>query len=362
MIRLIRISLLLSLIMTFSLDMNAGDPLLGDLSFLSAKFKTSSSGDKYKGNSLRIYRDKKGNMRHIGYKIFDESILSVSSDSMILQFLERYLLLLDVIGENESASLRMNDDHVSFVKGSRKNLFSEAAENANVSVVKNFSSEKREILVVISHDNIEPSVILSFPFSYELILGRKRNELEASFQQMLGMMPATLKDTLPMPEIELVDSAVWGSRDFRYYQLPELNDRTYYTKKENDDTTPIFDDEFIEKTSANLFMGGVSAHRQMQILQKLYGFKETGFVSSVGQWINYCRTNGLQLYFATEKEFSDHILANVTAVHPGLMYMHLLLVEIPCDVASNDKSVIKGSIRTFIPTHNLKNLFPEQEN
>lgn len=343
-------------------SISAGDPHCGDLQQLFSKFAALNDNEpSFKGVPLRVSYSEGGTLRNIGYRIFDDSYLNQSDDSILFNFVERYLLLLDVLGENENVFQRMADDHVSFLKGDRIKLIDCAKKNKDVSIVKNFSREKKEILFILSEGE-DPEVIMSFPPSYELILGKKRGELENSFRETLYSMPRAFPEFQPLSEIEKLDTKTWSSSNLKSYLHPELNNRTYYYKSDKGTIVPIFSDSVPVYSAANLFLGVVSEDRIMNISMKLYGFKEEGLVTTISQWLNYCRSNELDIYFAVEKEFSDHLLANITVAHPSLMYMHLLTVEIPLDIVSNDKSKIVGTIRTFIPTHNLNLLYQENEN
>lgn len=335
----------------------AEDYPLGDINYVKSKVGNS---DSFNGTPLRNILNSDGAPCHQGYRIFDSQVLSSSPDSLVLKFLERYLLLLDVLESDAVAARRMDDDHVVFVKGDRKSMMKLAESDIDISIEKKEWSQKKEISVFMGKPGNAPEVVVSFPPSYELLLGMTRRELEEEFPKSLGRASNLIPDSIPMTDIEPIDSLVWGSSSFQWFEHHDLNNRTYFNK-DRGKVSPVFNDSLPAYSAANLFMGISGEDRTLNVNQQLYGFKESGVVTSVAQWINYCRDNGLITYFAVEKEFPDHILGFVSAVNPSLMYIHLLSIEIPLDLASNKKAMIKGKIRTFIPTHNLKTLYQENE-
>lgn len=354
-------ALILSVILSSlaTMDMKAGDHPSGDLRLLMSKFDKESAN---KGIPVRVSKNGNGDIIEIGYRIFNDNILSSFPDSLILRFIERYLLVLDVVESKESPVRRMADDHVVFIKGNRNDIFKAAQKDIDISIEKRYSTQKREILVFLSNRDKDVDIVMSFPPSYELLLGQTRSELENAFPKMLLGKDAARKGQLKIPETEEYKPGILGSAQYNTYHHPGLNDRAYFSYDSTGALSPVFSDSFPEESAANLFIGYADADRMINLNQKLYGFKETGLTTSVGQWISYCRDNGLDMYFGVEKTFPDHLLALITAVHPELMYIHLLSVEIPLDIACNPHSVINGKISTFIPTHNLKSLYEEQEN
>lgn len=359
MIRGIHIILMLILSSLSAIGMKAEDLPPGDLNFLASYFDKKDAA--YRGFPLRIVRNNSGEINRIGYHIFDDGVLSAHPDSTVLQFVERYLLLLDVIEPKESAVQRMADDHVWFLKGAMSDFFKVMNGNVEISIEKRYSSHKREILLFLTSAEKNVNIAMSFPPSYELILGHTRRELEETFPEILLGYDSSLTDEIVTPDLEEMTPDILASSHYNTYQHERLNDRCYFSRNDSGNLSAVFSNSNPEESAANLFMGYAGNDRLVNLNQKLYGFKETGVTTSVAQLINYCRGNGMNMYFGVEKTFDDHILALVTAVHPDLMYLHLLSVEIPLDIAENSHAVINGKISTFIPTHNLKTLYQEQE-
>lgn len=335
----------------------ADDLPVGDINYVVSKI---GDKDRFNGKTLRSIFTPDGINRHQGYRIFNDQIMSTSPDSLVLNFIERYLLLLDLLGNDAVAAQRMADDHVVFISGSRKDLIDMTDDDLDISIERRGWSQKREIMVLLGKPGSQNKVVMTFPPSYELVLGMTRRELEEEFPVSLAKSSSEINCMVSIPETQQIDSVVCGSSSFEWFEHEELNNRTYY-RMENDELSPICSDSMPGLSAANLFNGALEEDRTMNLMQQLYGFKENGIVTSVSRWLNYCHDNGLTTYFAVEKEFPDHLLAFVTAVHPTLMYLHLLSLEIPLDVASNKNVMINGKVRTFIPTHNLQTLYQEKD-
>lgn len=201
---------------------------------------------------------------------------------------------------------------------------------------------------------------IEFPVNFELLTRRTRSELERGMPIMLksASTEIQLPDKPRISDLEK-EGEIYLDGGMNYY-LESLTDRTYYRDADGW-ASAIFDNAEKQRSAANLLLGATEEQRRLELVQKLYGFKEQRISTNSGQWLNYCRDNDLKLYFSVEKEAEDGILALVIAENGTLMYNHLLSVLIPHDFVSNPKSALKGTLTAFIPTHNLEDLYEKRE-
>ena len=98
----------------------------------------------------------------------------------------------------------------------------------------------------------------------------------------------------------------------------------------------------------------------MHIEQSVYGGEIISYDIKLSQWLNYCKEQDYQVYFAIEEVREDGMLAIVVAHCQELNYNHLASVLIPNDFVIKPQTVLKAKITPFIPTHNVKNLYQQQ--
>lgn len=73
---------------------------------------------QYKGRQLRVRTNALGDVSHIGYKIFHNQIVALYENQALFDFLERYLLELDLHLDGKTTQQRMDVDRVVVKEGS----------------------------------------------------------------------------------------------------------------------------------------------------------------------------------------------------------------------------------------------------
>lgn len=319
--------------------------------------KTDPALTCYRGHALRVRHNEDGELRSIGYRLFDDCMME--RDSLEFDFLERYFLMLDATTPSAERKQRMADDKVRIVKGTESDLF----RMAGAGIAKEKSRVDGKLKVTVKGVSQDGSVFsgVEFPISYELMMRCSRAELENELPQSLKLSSVSIEGC-KAPNLEGVEpdsDGIYTCGGLSYY-LESLTDQTYF-KSVGKDGVAIFSNEDKQRSAANLLLGAVAEPRRLELIQKLYGFKDRRISTTVGQWLNYCKKNEMKLYFAVEKEAGDGVLALVIAVNSKLMYNHLLSVLIPHDFVNNPKSTLKGTLTTFIPTHNVDDLYEQRD-
>lgn len=318
--------------------------------------KSDPNLENYRGHALRVRQNDNGELISIGYRLFDDAMMG--ADSLELDFIERYFLMLDATTPAAERKQRLKDDKVNILKGTESDIF----RFADSGIEKGTKRVDGKPQVSIKARNGEGDVfsIIEYPVSFELMTRQTRSELENN-------LPIRVKSQSKMvlsawsPDLEGIEPDSEGrfvNGGLSYY-LESLTDQTYFEALPGE-VKAIFKDEDRQRSAANLMLGAVNEERRLELIQKLYGFNEQRISTSVGQWLNYCRENGMKLYFAVEKEAEDGILGLVIAVNGKLMYNHLLSVLIPHDFVTNPSSVLKGTLTAYIPTHNLDELYEQR--
>lgn len=351
--------LLLSLGMTEAIVAQTSVPMPAsrEAQMVAKEIKKSDPNlENYRGHALRVRHNGNGELVSIGFRLFEDAMME--ADSLELDFIERYFLMLDATTPVTDRKQRMSDDKVSFLKGTESDIFRLANSGIDKGVKKVDGKPQGVIRARDSEGNV--FLIIEYPVSFELMTRQSRAELENNIPIKLKSLPKSV-ERVASPDLEGVDFDSEGrfvNGGLSYY-LESLTDQTYYEVLV-DEVKAIFKENERQKSAANLMLGAIAETRRLELVQKLYGFNEQRISTSVGQWLNYCRENGMKLYFAVEKEAEDGILALVIAVNGKLMYNHLLSVLIPHDFVNNPNSVLKGTLTAYIPTHNLDELYEQR--
>lgn len=76
----------------------------------------------FKGKPLRIRTNDLGDISHIGYKLFNNQLMEAYGPSPVFDFMERYLLELDLPQDDKTLQQRMEVDNVAISEGNASML------------------------------------------------------------------------------------------------------------------------------------------------------------------------------------------------------------------------------------------------
>lgn len=287
-------------------------------------------------------------------RLFSNEIRGVASNQqvIVMDFMERYFS--ELLKKSQADMLtQMADDKVFFRKGKPADL-RKVLEDMSVSIslvdkfyIVNWTKEEKSFVTVV------------FPAQFDLIFGMRQDEAQNQLKDAIACVQH--KRILPNPPGDLVKEkgGIFVSRN-SHFELESLNDARYYQLAGNE-YTPIFSSAFKEYSAANLFQGLIpSEGYRLYIEQTVYGMKKSTYTITLSQWLDYCAWLGLKVYFAVEEEREDGLLAIVLVHSEDFNFNHLLSVVIPDNFTANHNAVLKAKLTSYIPTHNLKDLYQKE--
>ena len=290
-----------------------------------------------------------------GISLFSDEIRQSSGQmGVVMDFLERYFTELEKY-DVQSQKIRMYDDKVFFTDGNIGNL-KQISDTMPLSI-----SCREQHFFVKWTNNGQPFISIVFPAQFELIMGLNQDEAKKRFKSMvLDAIPVDYEQFIPEYEsLSIINDSI-SSFQTNYFELESLNDASYYHKNDGE-WEPLYDPIYPEYSAANLLRGQIdSVDYQMHIEQSVYGGEIISYDIKLRQWLNYCKEQDYQVYFAIEEVREDGMLAIVVAHCQELNYNHLASVLIPNDFVIKPQTVLKAKITPFIPTHNVKNLYQQQ--
>ena len=285
----------------------------------------------------------------------------VKSDcpSVVYDFMERYLFEIDSLqGKGINVDQRLQDDKVVFVNGLAASARTITPDMAFV--VRKTDDKYYEVAWSDSQGKVVLDVV--FPMQYELLLGKPKIDIEKEFRETLIESSAYTPLACTADIMTYAEDSCLSSIPAHHYYVESLNNATYYKSVQDSvgmHYVPVFCDSDKWHSAANLFQGHIDsiAGYTLYIEQNLYGFKKVQYKVTLQQWLAYCQSMKLNVYFAIEEEREDGLKALLVAQCQDLGFNHMMSVIIPNDFVTNRETVFKASLNAYIPTQNVKDLY-----
>ena len=290
-----------------------------------------------------------------GLKLFSPEMKEAAPKTqvVVMDFLERYFGKELSSQRQTTREHKMADDKVFFRKGKPSDLY-QVADTMPFSI--NLLDRYYEVNWMKA-DN--PFVTIVFPAQYDLLLGAQKDDATKKFKDAILAAPQRTIDLKTPPDLQQLNGALYKAKGDTL-ELASLSDALYY-KKVHEDYHPVFNNEYLAYSAANLFHGLIpNRDYRMYVEQSVYGMTTINYTISLSQWLNYCAEWGLKVFFAVEEERGDGILALLIAQSKELGYHHLLSVVIPDKFVTDQNAVLKVRLTPYIPVHNVKNLYQKQ--
>lgn len=291
------------------------------------------------------------------FHLFSDEVKN-DNPSVVYDFLERYLYETDsIMKEGVDVSQKLYDDKVLFTNGDAS-----VACNITPEMPFNMSSTENKYYEVAWTDAAGETVLsMAFPMQYELLLGKPKIELEKTIKDEIYAAEGFNLVESPETATEKQEDGCMMTQPVENYYVNSLNTATYYRSTAAGSLRPVFDDADKWHSAANLFLGCIDKAEQytLYVEQNVYGFKKQSFTMKLSQWLAYCQSMKLKLFFTVEEERKDGLKALVIAQSEDLNFNHMMSITIPDTFVSNPKSMIKATLNAYIPTQNVKNLYQQ---
>lgn len=279
---------------------------------------------------------------HLGLPLFVEN--SEYPYSYIFRFIERFTLYAKLLPPTERRHL-LSDNKVQM----------DLEKVAAVDSATDFSLNSDETTFYA----VWPNCKMSFPKDFHLIMGLNKKESDLFFQQrLMDYCNSHEKQTIKRIPIAMpTDSLSFQVEKGEYYIIREMNSNRYFLNIGNGKRLPVFGDKYASESVSNMFQQLVNADFTIHITQNLYNYKRVEYSLPLSTFTNFCASDGCQTYVGIEEEDVDKVKAVVVYHNDFFAYNHLLYIEVERKVLSDQSGEINGTLYSYIPTHNLKNLF-----
>lgn len=299
-----------------------------------------------------------GQVREGALHLFSDEVKTAAS-TIVYDFLERYLYEISQSKRGYDFYQKMADDKVVVRDGSLNNI-----GRLSPSVPFSLTRYEDKGYYVCWTDTMGHMLLsMQFPLQFELLLGKKKEDLERAFKEELKSYSRTFSpDTLDIPlTVVEGEEGVLQPASVSHYYVKSLNTATYFQKGDGV-LDPIYDPSDKWHSAANLFQGAINScyNYTLHIEQALYGFQKQSFTIVLPQWLNYCREKKLCVYFGIEEERKDGLKALLIAQNRDLGYNHMFSILLPDNFVEKRDAILKVIANTYIRTDNVKDLYNER--
>lgn len=307
-----------------------------------------------------------GEVCHIGYSVFTP-MQRKALPTEPLNFIERYALLLDVPTRRlRTLQQQLEEDKVMFTKGSFKTLPTFINDTTFSISLQNESSKCH---VLTWNKDGETVCQVFFPLQYELLAGMPLEEIEQGVKRRIMRTAIPQADTLQLLE----DSTLLPSLTKEYYlrrgdsyYFAELNSNKYYEKVAQKEVHRslyrlLFNHRYRRESLANILTTtDVPNNYRLKVKQRTYNYTDSIFEVPLTQWISFCINEGCTPYFALISEDGNTADCELVMNNWQLGYNHVMRLKVDISDMDSRSGLITARLNAYIPTHNIKYLFKEQ--
>jgi len=306
------------------------------------------------GRKVKLRYDK-GCVQSLGYDLFTDD-MKHAIQSPVLDFLERYFLLLDHPHVDRPRNRMAREDRFRFVVGS-------CATVATIQPGDEFSFNYEQKNYLVSWKRKGKTILsVVFPANHELISGETKIEAEHNIESDILSVNTSSNDVVFESDLRPTMQRNYLVKKGNSFLNDLFSSDLYYCKYQ-DSLILVSDPNHPLETTANMLLSlSFQPTRKLLIEQQLYGFKRKEFEISLNQWIAYCQASGCVLYYGIEAFDNQQIKATVIAVNEAENYNHILSAQIPVSTLSDKSIPINANLFSFVPMHNVKSLFGKYNN
>ena len=314
---------------------------------------------------LSVEYNDNSEIKHLGVSLFDKETKNYFGET-ICNFHERIFLELILLSDIEMNKI---------CKEYGINIFAEDVTGNQILSKKDLNSilhfiKQDEIQYILVKDSLmwtstwkdkTRKIEINFPATFSLLSGTDKKEADILFEQEITKysakkIPQALL-LLNRKDLELADNGFFVKKGKSMF-IKSMMSNLYFRYKQGDGYSLVFDSRYPLESLSNLFMHpDINAKKlTINVEHKTYG--------------NESKTNNLNLYdflLFLDKDFETYIgieqytseQLKFTILFRNLYYNchHLLYVETTPNTIFESKGTLKGTLYTYIPNHNIKDMF-----
>lgn len=191
--------------------------------------------------------------------------------------------------------------------------------------------------------------------SYEDIMGKNKIELENEF---ISTIRKGIHSCYPFnpADYERAGGLFYIKNGSEYYAEHIRNDS--YAIKKGKEIVPLLDASYPQESVMTLFTTPAAARNfDIELHHHKYGFAEDIVTINLSDLLASCIEAGCIPFVGIEKCEKDAITASVFLVNEACGYNHIMKVTLRPSLLRTASGCISADLYTYIPTHNISDLF-----
>lgn len=323
-------------------------------------------------NRLRVTKAPSGCIAHIGLVLFPENIVR-DNPSPVYAFVERYLLELYLSQENPTPEQRLKEDRVTLHfaghedRPLRENIACRLPHfQKNTSLLVLTDNHRYSVSI---YEDSQLQLFIRFPIRYELLWGMNKVEAENGFYESLlrhrmpAHTPGNLLSTDEQTSLEAGERGLFISPGDSY-MIPSVNSDRFYRLTAEGKYVPVYDKAHAEESLRNLFLlPELGTDVTATVRQRMYKRRTREFEVPLQKLLDFCRTEGCQTFVGIEACTEKSITGTAVLLNPSYGYCHQLYFQARTEMLeAPNRFRIDIELYAFVPTHNIGNLFGDDNN
>jgi hypothetical protein len=315
--------------------------------------------------SLTVEYNELAQLSHLGIALFTPEMKNLAGKP-VCDFLER--LFLELFLQKTDAEIRklLEEYKIALNVSMRNNSYRSSLEYALAYTFKEASEyviTKDSLMWTCAWRNNQERLSLTFPANYDLILGLDKKEAEEIFNRQLRQFHcknfALTPMTIDLESLKPLNSHIYVLPSARLF-TKDMNANLYFIKNEMQEFELIFDKNFPEESVSNLFMhlDKKSVGIKMQVFQRVYGNQASQYELELFDFLCFWKDD-YETYTGIEKCTGQEIALTVIFKSKYFNCFHMLYVQAAPEDFFEKKRAIKTTFYTYIPNHNIKNLYQD---
>lgn len=302
---------------------------------------------QYRNHALNIRVNSYGEVEHIGFRLFPNSIKKGASNP-VYDFLERNLLERNLPNLGDSLRFYQAQEHVHFITGGAQD-----ALKLDTMDIVGYNEERIDFHTYHVSWNRQGRTMLDmmFDMDYQLLSGCNAEELEYLFmKRLLRFKPhENLPQKYQFPKHTKTYVAAGDT-----FLIREMRNELFY---EHDSTGWHLTDSTsaITKVLHNMMLS-MEFRGNPTLTVSLDKYSDVKGVETLPykHWLQMCLDEGCTPFFGVKDITNDTYKCTVLMTNPKGGYVHLLSVIIPYETVRNrGNGDVKGYLYVYIPMHNV---------
>lgn len=304
-----------------------------------------------RGKTVHLRTDAWAGIDHIGYHLFNREMTKYYHNERLFDFVERYLLELDLGLDERGSEKRMHVDGVTMVKGSLDML---RRVTPDIDLQLSIDEIKRKIYrltwVIAGQE-----ICMSIPANSQLLLGANAIELEEMAARDLPRMRFLLGDDVIQDWSEAQVSRAGKSLIVKggIYMSNSIRGDLYLTEH-NGLRRLVCSPGSPTRSISNIMLTGLFPRElPVRLVLNRYGNKHDTLTIALQQWIAYGRQEGCKFYFGIKSRTAETLTGTLFAYNEKLAYVHMLSVSFPLSVLTGGDAPLQATAYVYIPLQHI---------